>query len=101
MNFDEAVSAVTGTGQPYEIIEGTVNDKTMKVFRNTPPSLRAIFDVLRSKTDETFLVYEEEEWSFAKVTSSIDSLSRHLVEDLRIGNGDRVAIAMRNLPEWI
>jgi long-chain acyl-CoA synthetase len=101
MNFDEAVSAVTGTGQPYEIIEATVNDKAMKVFRNTPPSLRAIFDVLRSRTDETFLVYEEEEWSFAKVTSSIDSLSRYLVEDLGIGNGDRVAIAMRNLPEWI
>jgi long-chain acyl-CoA synthetase len=101
VNFDEAVRAVTGEGQAYEIVQAEVDGQLFEVFRNTPPSLRSIFDILRTKTNETFLVYEDEQWSFSKVTNSIDSLSRYLTEDLNIGRGDRVALAMRNLPEWI
>ncbi|MEZ5239973.1 MAG: class I adenylate-forming enzyme family protein [Microthrixaceae bacterium] len=47
------------------------------------------------------MVYEGERWSFAEVMREVDALAAALVEDHGIAKGDRVGIAMRNLPEWI
>ena len=51
--------------------------------------------------DATFLVYEDERLSFAEVMSQVDALADRLVRDHGVRPGDRVAIAMRNYPEWI
>ena len=49
----------------------------------------------------TFLVYEDERWSFDETMGHVDALAHALVHRFGIGKGDRVGIAMRNLPEWI
>jgi long-chain acyl-CoA synthetase len=46
-------------------------------------------------------VYEDEEWSFARVAEAADGLGSALVERYGVRPGDRVALVMRNLPEWI
>jgi long-chain acyl-CoA synthetase len=46
-------------------------------------------------------VYEDERWSFAETMRHVDALGALLVERYGIRPGDRVAIAMRNYPEWI
>ncbi|HEY1221926.1 MAG TPA: AMP-binding protein, partial [Acidimicrobiales bacterium] len=65
-----------------------------------PETLRGFFDLARG-VDETFLVYEDEEWSFEDVMREVDALGYALVHHYGIKPGDRVGIAMRNLPEWI
>ena len=67
MSWDEAVAAVTGPGRPFEVVEAEVLGRRAKVFENAPPSLRALFDTARARGDATFLVYEDERWSFAEV----------------------------------
>jgi long-chain acyl-CoA synthetase len=71
-----------------------------RVFKNSPTNLRQFFDSSRG-LEETFLVYEDEEWTFSEVMREVDALSYALVHHYDIKKGDRVGIAMRNLPEWI
>ena len=101
MTFDEAVAAVTAPGQPFSIVEADVLGQRLKVFEHAPPSLRALFDTMRARGDDTFLVYEDERLSFAEVMAQVDALGALLVDRYGVTKGDRVAIGMRNYPEWI
>lgn len=100
MSWDEAVAATTGPGAPFEIVEAEVLGQRTKVWKNAPPSLRALFDSARKRGAETFLVYEDERWSFDDTMARVDALGAALVER-GVAVGDRVAIAMRNYPEWV
>jgi long-chain acyl-CoA synthetase len=100
-SWDEAVASLTGPGGPFEIVEADVRGQRLHVFRRTPPSLRALFDTARARGDASFLVYEDERWSFAEVMAQVDALGAALVSRYGIAPGDRVAIAMRNYPEWV
>ena len=55
----------------------------------------------RARGEATFLVYEDERWSFADVMAKVDALGAALVRTYGVAPGDRVAIAMRNYPEWV
>ena len=101
MTWDEAVAAVTGPGGPFEVVEAELAGERLRVFKNTPPSLRALFGAARARGEATFLVFEDERWSFAQVMAKADALGAALVERYGIRSGDRVAIAMRNYPEWV
>ncbi len=101
MTFDEAVAAVTAPGQPFSIVEADVLGQHLRVFEHAPPTLRALFDSMRARGDQTFLVYEDERLSFAEVMAQADALGALLVDRYGVGQGDRVAIGMRNYPEWI
>ena len=46
-------------------------------------------------------MYEDERWSFAEVMAQVDALAALLAGRFGVRRGDRVAIAMRNYPEWI
>jgi long-chain acyl-CoA synthetase len=101
MSFEDAVAVVTAPGTRYEIVETDVGGQRQRVFANLPPSLRAMFDTARGRGDETFLVYEDERWSFADVMAHVDAVAALLVHRYGVAKGDRVAIGMRNYPEWI
>ena len=101
VSFEEGVSQLSQPGGPFATKTVDVAGMETEVFENAPPSLRAIFDSARVRGDETFLVYEDERWSFAKTMGQVDALGALLVERYGVQPGDRVAIAMRNYPEWI
>lgn len=101
LSFDEAAAQVTGSGQPLEVVDQRIGDVTYKVFKNAPPTLREIFATARARGDQTFLVYEGERWSYGEVMRHVDALGAALVERYGVKPGDRVAIGMRNLPEWV
>ncbi len=101
MSYEKATLELTGPGTIYEIGEADVQGQTLKVFKNTPPSMRALFEGARAKGDAVFMVYEDEEWSFTRTMEHADALGALLVERYGVTKGDTVAIAMRNFPEWI
>ena len=100
MTWSDAVASVTGPGGLFEIVDGEVGGQKLRLFKNAPPSLRALFAATRARGDATFLVYEDERWSFGQVMAKVDALGAALVHHYGIRPGDRVAIAMRNYPEW-
>ncbi len=101
MTFLEANTAVTGPGQIFELIDGEVRGVKMKVFKNAPAHLGQVFAGSRGHGDKTFLVYEDEIITFAQATDRIDALASLLVNTYGVKKGDRVAVAMRNFPEWV
>ena len=101
-NFDQAIAALTtAEGSPFEIAEREIDGQTLKVFKNIQSSLRQAFDESRLHGDKTFLVYEDETWTFSQVMARVDEIADALVNRYGVAKGDRVAIAMRNYPEWI
>jgi len=99
-SLNEAIAEVSSAGQPFEVIEVERDGVTNRAFKNAPATLRAFFDLARD-VDSTFLVYEDEERTFADVMREVDALAYALVNHFGIEKGDRVGIAMRNYPEWV
>jgi long-chain acyl-CoA synthetase len=54
-----------------------------------------------ARSDLTFLVYEDERYSFEETWQLAGRVATLLQEEFGIRHGDRVAISMRNYPEWI
>src|SRR5258705_167172 len=100
-SYDEAIAQITGPGGPFEVGEAVIRGERMRVFKNTPPSLRSLWELARARGEQTFLVYEDESWSFSETMRHADALAAALVSRYGVAPGDRVAIAMRNYPEWI
>ena len=101
MTFLEANAAVTGPGQIFELIDAEVRGVKMKVFKNAPAHLGQLFAGARGHGDKPFLVYENETYTFAQASDRIDALASLLVNTYGVKKGDRVAVAMRNFPEWV
>jgi long-chain acyl-CoA synthetase len=101
LSYAEAIAEVTRPGARFETGTVEVGGVTATVFVNAPDSLRQVFDTARGRGDATFLVYEDERWSFADVMGRVDALGALLVDTYGVRKGDRVAIGMRNYPEWV
>ena len=95
----EAVAQLTAAGQPYEIQQVEVRGEQEKVFTNAEATLRELFASTRS--DETFYVYEDERYSFNEMYIGAAKIAHSLVERHGVEPGDRIAISMRNYPEWV
>jgi acyl-CoA synthetase (AMP-forming)/AMP-acid ligase II len=92
---------MTGEGELFEIVEADIDGTRLRVFKNAPPSLNTIWDASAAHGDATYLVYEDERFSYARTREVVDVLARSLAHTFGVGQGDRVAIAMRNYPEWV
>ncbi len=96
---DEAIAVLTGAGQPYEIATEDTARGRERVFVHAPPTLRDLFT--STCTDQPFLVFEDERLTFREAWSRASAIGHHLVHELGVTRGDRVAISMRNYPEWM
>ena len=101
MSIEEANAALTATGELFEMEELEIRGVPTRTWRHAPPSLRAVLDMSLAHGDATFLVYEDERTTFAEHYRAACTLARRLQSTFGIVQGDRVAIIMRNLPEWI
>ena len=101
LTFEEACASLTAPGSSLELTTAEIRGREYPVFTNAPPNLAAAFVAAASRGDQDFLVYEGETWSYADVVAHGHALAAALVADFAVQPGDRVAIAMRNYPEWI
>ena len=83
----------------FEIEQVTIRGNRIKVFKNAPPSVRALWQLAAIHGGATYLVYEDRRYTYAQAQEISNAFAAHLVS-LGVGKGDRVAIAMRNLPEF-
>lgn len=99
MNKRQAkISRITAEGSPWEIQEVETRGGKNKWFVNGPQSLRELFE--ENLSDETFFVYNGEQYTYRDIYRKASSLAYQLQRTHGVKPGDRVAICMRNYPEW-
>jgi long-chain acyl-CoA synthetase len=101
MTIAEANAAMTATGELFEMEELEIRGVPTRTWKNQPPSLRAVLDMSLGHGDATFLVYEDERTTFAEHYRIACTLAHRLRHTFGVTQGDRVAIVMRNIPEWV
>lgn len=99
MSRPEAIAALTAPGQPFELERLEIAGRTVRCFKHAPRSLRAMYEQYLS--DLPFIVYDDDRYTFAGAWRAASRIAHLLVHDCGIAAGDRVAIAMRNYPEWM
>ena len=99
ISIAEAHAALTAPGMPGEMEEVLIQGVKTRVWKNLPASLRSVVEAGRAHGEKVFLVYEDERVTFEAFHRAVAALAAQLHAD-GVGKGDRVAVIMRNLPEW-
>ena len=100
MSIADAHALLTAPGTPFETEEVEVRGVKLKTWKNSPASLRDVVEAARAHGEKIFLVYEDERVSFEAFYRAVSALAREFASK-GVKKGDRVAIVMRNLPEWV
>ena len=96
----EVHAALTAPGQMFEMEEVEIRGIPTRTWKLAPRSLRTVLEQSLANGDLTFLVYEDESLNFMEHFAAAATLAHRLIDDFGVRKGDRVAIAMRNFPEW-
>lgn len=100
LSYEEIRETLTGPGQPFEIEEIALGGVTIRNWKTMPTSMAEIVKQSVARGDDEFIVYQNERMSFAEHYARVAALSDKLVNRFGVTKGDRVAVAMRNYPEW-
>ncbi|HWA88691.1 MAG TPA: class I adenylate-forming enzyme family protein [Rhizomicrobium sp.] len=99
MSIAQAHALLTQPGSPFEMDEVVIRGIRTRVWKNAPPTMRELLALGRVHGDKIFLVYEDERASFESFTRAALAVAAELTAR-GVKKGDRVALIMRNLPEW-
>lgn len=91
---------LTGAGAQFEIIEADILGNTIRSYKNAPPDLRAIWMSTAAFSDRSYLVYGDERMTYAVAHQHVGAVAAWMMAE-GVKTGDRIAVAMRNYPEWM
>ena len=96
----QVTASMTAPEQMFAITETEVHGFKMKTWANAPVSLRDLWLSTNVHADKDYLVYEDERWTYNQAHEQVARIANWLTSQ-GITQHDRVAIAMRNYPEWM
>jgi acyl-CoA synthetase (AMP-forming)/AMP-acid ligase II len=106
----EVTAALTAPGQLFEMEDVVVRGVPLRAWKHAPATLRVVLENSRAHGEAEFLVYDgeapgAEPGQFDRMTfhahfRAAATFAHRLRDTYGVQPGDRVAIAMRNLPEW-
>jgi long-chain acyl-CoA synthetase len=96
----EAWAELTAPGAQFEIRTVNVRGNDIKTYANAPANLRDIWLASTAFADRSYMVYQDERWTYERTHREVAAVANWLVAQ-GVHPGDRVAIAMRNYPEWL
>lgn len=99
--YDEALAQLSGPGAPFATARQTIAGVEYTVCTSAAANLSAVFAAAAEFGAKEFLIYEGERWTFQGMLQQAASIAHQLVNQSGVQKGDRVAIVMRNYPEWM
>jgi long-chain acyl-CoA synthetase len=100
MDYETIHATLTAPGQPFEVEIADVRGVPTRAWKNAPRTLTAALAHGAAIGDaRDLLVLDAERISHAAHADMVERCAGALSE-LGVSKGDRVAIAMRNYPEW-
>ncbi|MDP1738824.1 MAG: class I adenylate-forming enzyme family protein [Caulobacter sp.] len=98
--LDQAWAELIAPGAPFEIAEVEVGGVAIRGFRNAPPSVREVWLSTLPFAERDYLVYEDERITYGEAHQQVAAIANWMLAN-GVKPGDRIAIAMRNYPEWM
>jgi long-chain acyl-CoA synthetase len=99
MGLKQIETILCAPGARFEMETVAIGRVPTRVWRQAPPHLAALLAFAASHGDRTFAVLEDDRVSYTGFVRAAAALAAAM-QARGIGQGDRVAMAMRNLPEW-
>ncbi|MDP3737190.1 MAG: class I adenylate-forming enzyme family protein [Hyphomonadaceae bacterium] len=96
----ECNALLTGPGARFEMEEKVINGVKLRTYKNAPKTLRDCVLNSISWGEREFLVYQDERVTFGAHYKAVARLATQLRDDFGVRPGDRVAVIMRNYPQW-
>ncbi len=96
----KAREELTGPGGAFEIVEAEVLGQRVRTYKNALPNVRALWLSTIQFAERPYLIYGDERLSYAEAHEQVNAVAAWLAAQ-GVQPGDRVAIAMRNYPEWM
>ena len=78
-----------------------VRGAPMRVFNSAPPTMRSIWELAQIHGDQAVHRVRGRAYTYAEIGAQVRALAHRLRDAHGVGSGDRVAVAMRNYPEWV
>ncbi|TPX37014.1 hypothetical protein SmJEL517_g01067 [Synchytrium microbalum] len=100
-SVEECHAILRGEDSPLCVIEEVVNGIKMKTYKNLPPSIRAVWEASAVHADKTYVVYENERYTYKEAHLKVAALANQMKNEFGVKKGDRVAVITRNYPDWI
>ncbi len=97
----DAVTQLTSPGAPFELEHREHGGQVLRAYKNAESNLRDFMAAGRQFGDKLLAEYQGQRLSFDDYFNAMDRLTAALQHQFGINKGDRVAIAMRNRPEWM
>jgi len=98
--LNRAWGELTAPGAPFEIVTQEVQGAPIRTFKNAPPNVRFLWLSTAQFAERDYLVYGDERITYGEAHRQVASIANWLMSR-GVQPGDRVAIAMRNYPEWM
>jgi len=98
--LQNARKALTGPGGDFELAEADVLGNRILIYKNAPPTIREFWQSTVQFAERPYLVFEDERLTYAEAHANVNAIAAWL-DGEGIKSGDRVAVAMRNYPEWM
>lgn len=101
MPIAQANAALAASDSPVKLGPGTVNGVDMQVYVQAPPNIRILLQAAEAQfSDLDYLVYEDERVTYAAFARAVEHFAGLLTDRFGVRKGDRVAVIMRNYPQW-
>jgi long-chain acyl-CoA synthetase len=98
--LQETIRDMTAPGQMFSLAEVEVGGNNTRAWAMAPNSLRDVWLSTANHAAADYLVYRDERWTYEQAQDEVSRIGNWLIQQ-GIKPGDRVAIAMRNYPEWM
>ena len=95
----EAIAELTADGMPLELQTVEVHGNPLRVFKNAPDSLRDVWLLASKQGEAPYSIYEDKVLTYGDAQRQVVSVAAWLTAQ-GVKKGDRVALGMRNYPEW-
>ncbi len=101
ISIAQANAAIAASDSPLKLADGVVGGVPMKIYSEAPPTVRAILQLGEMQFGaRDYLVYEDERVTFTAFARAVEHFAKILTEQYGVVKGDRVAVIMRNYPQW-
>ena len=100
LTIPQCNAAMTAPGAKFELEDKVINGIALRTYKQAPLTLRDIVIASKEWSTREYIIYQDERMTFAAHYKAVALFAHKLRSEFGVKKGDRVAVVMRNYPQW-